>query len=75
MTPKSTPERDIIVPNTVYVREVHEDELPDELLAQGGPIAAWSVHAPDGQRLAIVRDKKLAFILARQHDYNPVYVN
>ncbi|WP_172329297.1 DUF1150 family protein [Mangrovicoccus sp. HB161399] len=63
-------------PKTVYVRAVDKSTLPAELQDATADIPApYSVHAPNGDRLAIVRDQKLAFILARQNDLTPVYVN
>ena len=62
--------------NMVYVRPVRVDELPDEIRAQTGDLATvYSVHSQDGQRLALVGDRKLAFALARQHDFAPVNVH
>ena len=60
----------------VYVRPVEVAELPDEVQAQidgDGPI--YAVHTSDGERLALVADRKLAFVLARQNDYAPVNVH
>jgi hypothetical protein len=60
----------------VYVREVAVDDLPDEVREQVGDVdVIWSVHGADGQQLALVADKKLAFHLAREHDYTPVSVH
>ncbi len=63
-------------PKTVYVRAVDKATLPEELKDATADIPApYSVHAPNGDRLAIVRDRQLAFILARQNDLTPVYVH
>lgn len=60
----------------VYVREVAVDDLPDDVREQVGDVQViWSVHGADGQQLALVADKKLAFHLAREHDYTPVSVH
>ena len=60
----------------VYVREVGLDELPDEVRDQvGGHKRLYAVHDAEGQRLALVADRKLAFILARQNDMAPVSVH
>jgi len=60
----------------VYVREVSVEDLPDDVREQVGDVQAiWSVHGADGQQLALVADKKLAFHLAREHDYTPVSVH
>jgi hypothetical protein len=57
----------------VYVRPVTVADLPDELRAQIGNVeTVYSVNRPDGERLALVRDRSLAFSLARQYDFAPV---
>jgi hypothetical protein len=35
----------------------------------------YAVHDADGQQLALVADRRLAFALARQHDMAPVAVH
>ncbi len=60
----------------VYVREVHVEDLPDEVREQVGDAQViWSVHGADGRQLALVADRKLAFMLAREHDFTPVSVH
>jgi hypothetical protein len=60
----------------VYVRPIAVDDLPAELRAQTGGLShLYAVHDEAGQRLALVRDRKLAFALARQHDFAPVNVH
>lgn len=57
----------------VYVRPVTVADLPEELREQIGDLeTVYSVHRPDGERLALVRDRSLAFSLARQNDLAPV---
>lgn len=57
----------------VYVRPVAVASLPDELRAQlPGVETLYAVHAEDGERLALVRDRKMAFLIARQNDMAPV---
>ncbi|MDO9640278.1 MAG: DUF1150 family protein [Pseudotabrizicola sp.] len=57
----------------VYVRPVMVADLPEDLREQIGDIeTVYSVHRPDGERLALVRDRSMAFSLARQHDLAPV---
>lgn len=57
----------------VYIRPVAAAELPDEIRAQIGDVETlYSVNRPDGERLALVRDRGMAFLLARQHDLAPV---
>lgn len=60
----------------VYVRPVAVADLPAEVQAQaGGAEVIYSVHAPDGQRLALVADRDMAFHLAKAHDFAPVSVH
>lgn len=60
----------------VYVRPVAVADLPDEIREQIGPVeTVYSVHAPNGQQLALVADRKMAFHLARSHDFAPVSVH
>ena len=60
----------------VYVRPVEVSELPQEVRDQIGPVATiYALHSEDGERLALVRDRRMAFILARQNDLAPVSVN
>ena len=60
----------------VYVREVLVDDLTDDLRAQmDGLNVVYSVHGVDGRQLALVADRKLAFHLAREHDFTPVSVH
>ena len=57
----------------VYVRPVTVADLPEELREQIGDIeTVYSVNRADGERVALVRDRSLAFSLARQHDLAPV---
>ena len=61
---------------TVYVRSVNVDELPDEVLAQtDGITELYAVYSADGERLALVKERELAFVLARQNDMTPVTVH
>lgn len=60
----------------VYVRPVAVKDLPQELRDQvPGVNALYAVHSETGQRLALVRDRRLAFALARQNDLAPVNVH
>lgn len=60
----------------VYVRPVAVADLSAELQQQAeGFETIYAVHRPDGERLALVADRKLAFALARQNDMAPVYVH
>jgi hypothetical protein len=60
----------------VYVRQVAVADLPDELREQMGALdVIYSVHGADGRQLALVADRKLAFHLAREHDFAPMSVH
>lgn len=60
----------------VYVRMVDVADLPEEMRAQvGGLERLYAVHTADGERLALVRDRSVAFALARQNDMEPVTVH
>jgi hypothetical protein len=60
----------------VYVRPVPVAELPEDLQAQlPGIETLYAVHTEDGDRVALVRDRKLAFMLARVNDMAPVSVH
>ncbi len=57
----------------VYVKEVSVADLPEEVRAGArGRDHLYAVHDAEGQQLALVADRKLAFILAKQHDFEPV---
>lgn len=60
----------------VYVRSVKVEELPQELRQQmGGIETLYAVHNAEGERLALVKDRAMAFVLARQNDLEPVTVH
>ena len=60
----------------VYVKAVDVADLPEQVRAgAGGREHIYAVHDAEGQQLALVADRKLAFILARQHDFTPVTVH
>ncbi|MEM0948576.1 MAG: DUF1150 family protein [Pseudomonadota bacterium] len=60
----------------VYVRPVSVADLPDELRDQAGERDhIYAVHSEDGERLAFVKDRKMAFLLASQNNMAPVNVH
>ena len=60
----------------VYVRPVLVSDLPTDLQKQAeGFETLYAVHRPNGERVALVADRKLAFALALQHDMAPVSVH
>lgn len=63
-------------PQIVYVRPVLVADLPEPIRQQAeGLETIYAVHRPDGERVALVRDRGLAFALARQNDFAPVNVH
>jgi hypothetical protein len=70
---KGLPESDDRI---VYVREVDVAELPEEVQREAGGLKKlYAVHSAEGERLALVRDRHMAFVLARQNDFAPVAVH
>ena len=62
--------------NTVYVRPVAVADLPEDVQDQAmGSELIYAVHSADGARLALVKDRSMAFALARQNDFAPVNVH
>lgn len=60
----------------VYVRSVKVAELPREVREHAeGLDELYAVHSEDGERLALVKDRKLAYVLARQNNMVPVAVH
>lgn len=60
----------------VYVRPVPRSELPDDLKAQVGRRAIlYAIHDESGERLALVKDRAMAFAVARTNDFDPVSVH
>ena len=60
----------------VYVRPVNVADLPEDMREQAmGCDTLYALHAEDGERLALVRERSLAFVLARQNNLEPVTVH
>lgn len=60
----------------VYVRAVAVADLPEQVQREAGGLKTlYAVYSPEGERLALVRDRNLAFVLARQNDFAPVTVH
>ena len=60
----------------VYVKPVSVADLPADVRAQAGDLEElFAVHNAEGEQLALVADRDLAFQLARQHDMSPVTVH
>jgi hypothetical protein len=75
MTEIQTQEK-AVFKDVVYVRKVAVKDLPDDVKAEAGALKSlYAVHRTDGEQVALVADRKMAFILARQHDLTPVSVH
>lgn len=62
--------------NLVYIRQVAVSTLPKEVRDQvTGLDSLYAVHGADGARLALVKDRGLAFMLARENEMTPVSVH
>ena len=60
----------------VYVKAVDVADLPEEVQAEAGSLDhLYGVYASSGEQLALVADRTMAFMLARQYDYAPVAVH
>lgn len=60
----------------VYVRPVKVTDLPEDVRAQAAGLdTLYAVHSEEGEQLALVRDRKLAYVLARQNNMVPVAVH
>jgi hypothetical protein len=60
----------------VYVREVKTADLPQEIRARtAGLDHLYAIHAADGETLALVPDRRQAFLVARQNEMSPVSVH
>jgi hypothetical protein len=65
-----------IASGIVYVKPVLAADLPDDMREQVGDIETlFSVHNAEGEQLALVANRKLAFHLARENDMTPVTVH
>ena len=60
----------------VYVRPVNVADLPEDVQAKAqGFDHLYAVHNADGTPMALVRDREMAFVVARQNDLTPVSVH
>jgi hypothetical protein len=67
----------------VYVRAVMVREVLDDLVDEDGDMVIdapddatlYSIHSADGERIALVGDRDLAFAAARQQEMHPVSVH
>ena len=60
---------------TVYVSAVHVADLPEAVAKGISQGRVYSLNSSTGERLALVKDRSLAFVLARQNEFHPVPVH
>lgn len=60
----------------VYVRPVALAELPEDIRTQAAGLnQLYALHDANGERLALVKDRWMAFALARQNEATAVSVH
>ena len=60
----------------VYIRPIAVADLPDDLRQKAnGLVTLYAIGSETGERLALVRDRDLAFVVARQNDLTLVSVH
>ena len=60
---------------TVYVSTVNVADLPEAVAKGISQGRVYSLNSSTGERLALVKDRSLAFVLARQNEFHPVPVH
>lgn len=60
----------------VYVRPVSVSILPDHVRDELGNIdEIYALHSSKGERIALVAEREMAFLLAHENDWSPVGVH
>ncbi len=60
----------------VYIRKVDVADLPEDVQVRArGLESLYAIGAETGEQIALVKDRKLAFLVARQNDLKPVSVH
>ena len=78
MEPERVVRRGRVAPGDMFCLDLEGRRIvpADEVREQApGLDALYAVHGIDGERLALVRDRHMAFMLARQNELNPVSVH
>jgi len=60
---------------TVYVSAVNVADLPEAVAKGISQGRVYSLNSSTGERIALVKDRSLAFVLARQNEFHPVPVH
>ena len=58
-----------------YVKGVRAEDLPEGLKVPKGIEMLYAIHGENGEPLALVGDRRVAFAVARQNSYRPVSVH
>ncbi|MEM9048824.1 MAG: DUF1150 family protein [Pseudomonadota bacterium] len=58
-----------------YVKGVRAEDLPDGIQVPDGITTLYAIHGENGEPLALVGDRRMAFAVARQNSYEPVSVH
>lgn len=58
-----------------YVKGVRPEDLPAGLKIPQGIRTLYAIHGENGEPLALVGDRRVAFAVARQNSYRPVSVH
>ncbi len=62
--------------NLVYVRAIDASELPEDVQEElQGLKTVYAVCNAEGDQIALVKERDMAFVLARQNDLAPVTVH
>ena len=59
----------------VYVSAVNVADLPEAVAKGISQSRVYSLNSSNGARLALVKDRSLAFVVARQNEFHPVPVH
>jgi hypothetical protein len=59
----------------VYVKSVRREDLPAEIALPEGVSVVYAIHGENGEPMALVGDRGLAFRMAREHNFAPVSVH
>jgi hypothetical protein len=69
------PERKTEQAPIVYVKGVRAEDLPEGIEIPAGISTLYAIHGENGEQLALVGDRKVAFAVARQNSFTPVSVH
>lgn len=59
----------------VYVRRVRAEDLPPQVQVPAGVKVLYAIHRENGEPMALVGDRRVAFAMARQNNFSPVSVH